>query len=448
MRSCPVPGNRPEEGAEVTAKTIIGLVLGCGLLAACGEQDVRLPGERLDIRPVEAAAVEGSRPISLPAQTSNAEWTHRAGSASHRLSHPALSPALSLAFRSNIGEGDGRRARITADPVVAGGRVFTLDARARVAAHSNAGAPLWFRDLTPGGENGRDASGGGLAAGDGQLFVTTGFGEITALDAASGQTLWIQDLDAPGSAAPTVRGDLVYVVARDNRAWALDTANGRIRWTLNAVPSPSGFSGGAGAAVAGGVAIFPFSSGEVLAAFPEGGLRRWSTVVTGQRDGSAAATVGDIAGDPVIDGDRVYVGNVSGRVAALTLGDGERLWTATEGAVGPVWPEGDSVFLLNDLGELLRLDRNDGAVIWRTRLPGFVENRARRQKTRVAHYGPVLAGGRLIVASADGVLRQFDPVSGSLIGQSELPGGAASSPAVAGGTLYVVNGRGELLAFR
>uniref|UniRef100_A0AAN0M6J3 Uncharacterized protein n=1 Tax=Yoonia rhodophyticola TaxID=3137370 RepID=A0AAN0M6J3_9RHOB len=31
-----------------------------------------------------------------------------------------------------IGEGDSRRARITADPVVAGGVIYTLDARATV----------------------------------------------------------------------------------------------------------------------------------------------------------------------------------------------------------------------------------------------------------------------------------------------------------------------------
>ncbi|MGB1006987.1 MAG: hypothetical protein ACPGVX_07405, partial [Thalassobaculaceae bacterium] len=32
-----------------------------------------------------------------------------------------------------------------------------------------------------------------------------------------------------------------------------------------------------------------------------------------------------------------------------------------------------------------------------------------------AHYGPVLAGGRLVVASSDGVLRFFTPESGALV---------------------------------
>ncbi|MGB2893874.1 MAG: PQQ-binding-like beta-propeller repeat protein, partial [Albidovulum sp.] len=38
--------------------------------------------------------------------------------------------------------------------------------------------------------------------------------------------------------------------------------------------------------------------------------------------------------------------------------------------------------------------------------------------------------------------------SGALAGSVELPGGAASAPAVAGGVLYVVTKDGKLRAFR
>jgi outer membrane protein assembly factor BamB len=60
----------------------------------------------------------------------------------------------------------------------------------------------------------------------------------------------------------------------------------------------------------------------------------------------------------------------------------------------------------------------------------------------------VVAGGRVIVASSDGVIRLFDPVSGALARQVALPGGAASNPVVAGGVLHVVAADGTLRAFR
>jgi outer membrane protein assembly factor BamB len=426
------------------------LVLGLALLAAagCGRRDVILEGPREAIG-ATAAIPNEVRPISLPAVTANADWTHRAGGPDHRLSHPALPGALTLAFATPVGEGNSRQARITADPVVAGGRIFTLDARATVSAVGLNGALLWQTDVAPGTDGRDDASGGGIATDGTAVFVTTGYGHLIRLDAATGAILWDQDLDAPGNAAPTVVGELVYVVGRDSTGWAVETDTGRVRWTLNGVPGGATITGGAGVAVADGMAIFPFPSGEVIGAFAEGGLTRWSSVVAGARDGQAAAVAAtDIGADPVIDGETLYVGNTSGRLVAMNLASGERLWTATEGAVGPVWPEGGSVFLINDLNELVRLDGTDGTPVWRVALPRFTSDRPRRQDALFAHFGPVLASGRLIVASSDGLIRQFAPETGALIGQTAMPTGAASNPAVAGGTLYVQGADGSLLAFR
>ena len=147
-------------------------------------------------------------------------------------------------------------------------------------------------------------------------------------------------------------------------------------------------------------------------------------------------------------GNRIYAGNPSGRTVALDLVSGERIWTADEGAVSPVQVAGGSVFLISDQNELLRLDAETGARIWGQQLPYFTKERVRRQRAIFDHYGPVLAGGRLVVSSGDGLLRFFDPATGAPQGEASLPGGGASLPAVAGGTLYVVSGSGQLHAFR
>lgn len=434
----------------MTGTIRLSAVCAFALLLGCGETDLILPGERFDIRPQDQI-VNQALPISLPAQQANADWTHRSGSAQHKVTHPALSTAPQLLFSANVGEGDSLRARITADPVVMGGVIYTLDARAVVTATGANGVTIWSRNLTPGSDGANDASGGGIAASGGRVFVTTGFGEVTMLDATTGGEIWTQDLDAPGASAPTVFGDLVYVVGRDGTGWALELENGRIRWQVFATPELGVFAGGAGVAVNNDIAIFPFASGEVIATFRQGGLRRWSSVVSGARLGSAAATIGDIAGDPVIDGNRVYSGNFAGQIVALDISNGDRIWTASDGAISPVWPSGNSVFAINDINQLVRLSKADGSATWRVQLPGLVESSSgffRQSNEVVAHYGPVLAGGRLVVASSDGLIRQFDPVSGNLVGSFEIPGGAASNPVVAGQTLYVVSKTGQLHAFR
>lgn len=440
--------NKTAKGLNsVTAKTIYTAGLLAALLAGCGEKDIILPGERVAIR-ADEVIINQAAPVNFAAARLNADWTHRNGDADHQITHPALGASLTQVFSVSVGEGDSRRARITSEPIVSGGVVYTLDARARVTATATSGAPIWTADVTPRTDNASDASGGGLSVAGGTVFITTGFGELTALDAASGSELWTQDLDAPGTSAPTVRGDLVYVVARNSAAWALDVSTGRVQWQLSGTPSIANFGGGAGVAVNDEIAVFPFPSGEVVATFPQGGLRRWQSVVSGERIGKAASLVSDITGDPVIAGNRVYVGNFGGQLAVLDTFTGDRIWTANEGTLGPVWPAGNAVFFVNDLNELVRLDAATGNPVWRVTLPAADVKSTRRQPAVAAHYGPVLAGGRLIVASTDGTLRQFDPVSGALIGTTPIAGGAAASPVVAGGVLYVITKTGQLVGFR
>jgi outer membrane protein assembly factor BamB len=302
--------------------------------------------------------------------------------------------------------------------------------------------------VTPPGEGNDEASGGGLALADGRLFVSSGFGTLTAIDAATGRVQWTQALGAVGNAAPAVAGDLVYVVGRDNRAWAVRTADGKVEWAVAGTPSPSGYVGGGGVAVDDRIAVLPFASGEIVAVLRRSGLRTWATEISGRRRGQVSATVGDIAGDPVLVGDTVYAGNASGRLVAANAGNGERLWTATEGTLTPVILAGDALFLVSDHAELVRLEAGTGNRVWGTPLPYFVKAKDRKRKTVYAHFGPILAGGRLLVASTDGLIRLFDPVSGGLTGQIALPGGAASNPIVVGGTLYIVTERGQLAAFR
>ena len=433
------------------------------LLSACADKETYLPGKREDIRavlqnpgPADAAfdvangpvPANTSRAIALAATVNNANWTHSIGTAATRISHPALRAALQPVWGAKIGAGDSRKLRITADPVVAGGRVFTLDAGAQVTATSTSGQTLWTRDLTPPSDRQGQATGGGLAVDGNTLYVSVGYGVLAALDVTTGGLRWTQDLDATGSGTPTVSGDLVYLTAGDDTGWALRKSDGRIQWQTGAITSLSNVLGAPAPAVTSDLAIFAFGSGEVQATFRNGGLARWSTSVVGRRPGRARSFVSDVTSAPVVSGNTVYVGNFSGRLAALDVNSGERKWVARDGAIGPVWPAGDSVFAVTDLNELVRFDASTGQRIWGTPLPNFVKDKPKRQSEVVAHYGPIIAGGRVIVASNDGVLRSFDPVGGGLTGTTQIPGGATTAPVVAGGTLYVVSTKGQLHAFR
>lgn len=421
------------------------------LVVSCGDQEIILPGERLDMR--EDAAVvqptaDRSAPLRLAAASLNRQWPQVGGSALHDPGHPALGRALGRMWSNDIGAGNDRKRRLTADPVTDGARIYTLDSRARVTAFGLGGEALWSRDLTPPADRPDDTSGGGLAVEGGTLFVSTAFGEVHALDAASGTTRWSQDLDAAATGAPAVADGVVHVVSRNATGWAFDSANGRVLWQVLGAPSDRGIAGGPAPALTASLAIYPFSSAQMIAATRVDGRLVWSAIVGGRRLGRAFSRVSDLTGDPVIQGNVVYAGNHAGRSAAFDLATGQQIWSAEGGAMSPVTVAGGSVFLISDENRLLRLDAATGAEIWSNPLPFFTRERPSRRKGTHAHFGPLLAGGRLLVASDDGNLRQFDPQSGRLVGALSLGAPAARNPVVAGGVLYIVTADGRLHAWR
>lgn len=433
-------------------------------LAACAEKEVILEGERFPIRAdlSESIPVEGQPaptaapdqpenqavPIALPAAVANADWTHRGGTARHQQPHGSLSASPQLLFAANIGQGNSRRQRIAASPVVADGRIFTMDSAAQLVATAAGGGTLWTTDLTASFDRGGGISGGGLAYGAGRVFATTPYGEVVAVDPASGGVVWRQRLDVSFTGAPATDGTNVYVAGRDGSSWSIAVADGTVNWTVPGLPSAQGALSAASPAIDDRAVVFPFASGVVTSVLKTGGTQAWSAPVAGQRLGRAYAALGDVTGDPVIDGGMIYVGTSAGRTLALSTSGGRQVWAAGEGAVGPLLPVGGSLFLVNDEARLVRLDQATGATIWSVELPYYGDQKVRRRDNIVPHFGPVLAGGRIVVASGDGVLRFFDPTNGASLGSVALPGGAASQPALAGGVLYVVSQNGQLLAFR
>ena len=424
------------------------------LLVGCDDVDA-ISGERLSVRSVlktqglsEPAAALGPKAIKLPKLSKSSNWTHRIGTPKYRVTHPALNPEFTLKWSAPIGQGDKRKNRISTEPVIADGRIFTLDSRSFVTATSVDGDTLWSYDLTPARDRSGDASGGGLAYGNDTLYVTSGYGTLTALTPQTGALRWAQNLESGGPSAPTVYDGVVYVVAGNGTSIALEADSGRVRWQVDGISAVTAVDAGAAPAVTDKFVIFALGTGEVFSTFRKGGLRFWSNIISGQRLGVAAATLNAITSDPVVVGQTVYIGTHSGRLAALDVTSGKRLWTLDDGALGPVWPVGGSLFFVSDTNKLMRVRAKDGRVFWSVDLPDFIKKNPKKSVRIFGHYGPVLAGEQLIVASDDGLLRVFDPASGDLLRSVAVPGGATTAPIFANGTMYVVSTKGVLHAFR
>lgn len=410
-----------------------------------------LPGKRISVlalqQKLEADPNLAHAAIKLPPPYENEDWPQPGGYANHAMYHLAARENLSRLWRSDIGAAANRLARIMAPPVIADGRVYTLDAAVRVTAHDlETGEEIWHADLAKKKEKKRAGFGGGIAFDNGRVFVATGFGRIHALDAATGREYWVRDFEIPFHAAPTANGGRVFAVTHDNHLQVLAQDDGRVLWSYQAISEQAGLLANASPAVAGEIVVVPYSSGELYAFRVQNGQPVWSDSLTRTGALTSMATINDIAGRPVIDRGRVIAISHSGRLVSIDLRSGERVWTRDISGIQTPWVAGDYIYVVTTEAELVCVSAQDGRVRWITPLQRW--RKAKSQKDALVWSGPVLVGDRLIVVSSAGKAVSVSPYTGEILSQLKLGDGTFVPPVVAKGTVLVLTDGAELIAWR
>jgi outer membrane protein assembly factor BamB len=409
-----------------------------------------LAGKRVDVltaeRQVTPDPALSAQQVRLPRPQPNEEWPESGGFPDHAMQHLALAGNLQKVWTADVGEGSSRYTRITAQPVVAAGKIFALDGEDVVFALSAGnGVRIWQFDTKPDKERSA-AFGGGVAYYDGRLFVTTGYGLIYALDAANGRVVWKHRADVPFHGAPTVISGRVLAVNVNNQLLALDAHDGHQLWTHTGLPESADILGSPAPAAAGNTVVVAYSSGELFALRLENGHTEWTDNLATAQPLGALNSLADIHGRPVIDRGRVFAVSHSGRMVAIDLRTGDRVWEQDIGGTQGPWVAGDYVYVLSNDVTLLCLTWKDGRVRWSTPLPGY-ENPAKKRDP-IKWAGPILAGDRLIVVSSTGVAFSVSPYTGKAIGTTEFPDGVYVDPVVANSTLYVLTDDARLIALR
>jgi outer membrane protein assembly factor BamB len=428
----------------------------------------KLKGERISVMAEDTSLKPdpdlAKTPVVLPPPYVNKDWPGPGGYAANAMYHLKASGPLHTVWEAAAGKGSDDDSRLTAPPIIDGGRVFVLDAQAHVFAfNARDGKPLWDRNLAPAGPGtdffnifglfGPDMSidpskgfGGGTAFDDGKLFVSTGFGDVFALDAATGKRLWKADLDVPIVNAPVANGGRVFVSSEDNHFVALAESDGRVLWDHQGISESAGILTSTSAAVSGDTVIVPYTSGELYAIRIDNGTPEWSDMLTKSGNVTALSELDDIAGRPVVDRDMVFAISHSGTMAAINLNTGERAWTRDVGGIQTPWAAGDYVYVLTTEGQLLCLRRKDGQVKWLHQLPRWEDPKNRDGP--IVWSGPVLVSDRLILLSSDGKAVSVSPYTGALLGRVDIPDGTYIPPVVANGTLYILTNDAQLVAMR
>jgi outer membrane protein assembly factor BamB len=362
--------------------------------------------------------------------------------------HVNLGPNPVRQWSVSIGSGSSQNGRLAAEPVVANGRVYTIDTRAVVRAFAAAnGALVWEKQVRGEQASSGTLFGGGVSFDSGRVYVTNGAGYAAALDANTGAQIWQVRPGGPLRGSPTIAGDSVYVISQDNQLYALNSRDGRTQWNGTGAVEVSGVFGTAAPAFDQSTIVAGYSSGELTAYRYENGQVVWQDALARTGISTMVGNLSDIDADPVIDNGRVFAVGQGGRMVAVELITGQRAWELNIAGISTPWVSGDWVFVVNDRAQLMAISRASGRVRWISQLQRY-RNPGNARSGAVFWRGPLLAGGNLVLASSTGLIAYANPLDGTV--RQTVPHGTSISlpPVVADGVMYVLDDAGVLTAYR
>ncbi len=436
--------------APLALVMVLGLA-GCGVFGGKDKPSTPTVGNRVPIlsKIDTSAKVDPALAgvaVIMPVATENAEWAQAGGTASKSYGNLALAANPTKVWSAQIA-GSSKKQRLAAAPVVGGGTLFAMDTEGVVHAFDAAtGAQRWKQSFQIKGDGATSVYGGGASYADGRLYVTTGMGEVAALDATDGKVLWKVKPAGPLRGSPTIALNAVFVMTQANQLIALNAADGTQQWSRAASVGQTGVFGVAAPAVGQSTVIAGFSTGELIAYRYENGRELWSDALARTSLSTTVGVLTDIDADPIIDRGRVFALGQGGRMAAYELVTGQRIWELNLAGISTPAVAGDWIFTLTDDSRLICIARSSGKVRWLTQLPSF--RNQEKKKNPIFWSGPVLAGDNLWFVNSEGQVYSAAAADGQPVLKAELKEAVTLAPIVAGSTLYILDDSGKITAFK
>ncbi|WP_375250446.1 PQQ-binding-like beta-propeller repeat protein [Sphingomonas sp.] len=422
---------------------------GCGVFKGAPKKTPTV-GQRVPIlmseNPAEVDKAIANVQVLLPTAVANDSWSQPGGNAAKSMGHLLVGASPRRQWTARIDGGDNR-ARLAAAPVVADNKLFAVDVDATLHAFTaDTGAKLWSKSLSDSDENRSARFGGGASYDDAKVYATDGLGDVVAVNAADGAILWRAKPGGPLRGAPTVANGQVYVLSQDNQIYALDQTNGKVVWTMSASLETQGVFGVAAPAASAGTIVAGFSSGELNAYRYENGRTLWQDALSRTSITTSVSSLADIDADPVIEDGRVYAIGQGGRMVALEIATGQRLWEQNLAGISTPWIAGEWIFAVTDDARVVCLSRANGKVRWISQLRAFKNEKKRNNP--YTWFGPVLAGDRLWLTNSRGEIVALSPGDGTVQMTIEGKDPYSMAPIVANQTLYTLSDKGTIAAYR
>ncbi|HXJ20422.1 MAG TPA: PQQ-binding-like beta-propeller repeat protein [Polyangia bacterium] len=288
-------------------------------------------------------------------------------------------------------------AALTGSELVLGSRAATI-----VGVSPDTGHIDWITPVSGGVD-----SAARFDAAHGQVYVGADDGTFYAVDPANGSLRWTYHGRGAFERAPELSGDLIYAASATDHVVALEAGTGKWRWQYER-EMPDGFTihGYAGPRLVGDHLLTGFADGYLVSLAAATGEVVWARSLASTSDQFV-----DVDTTPALAGNLAYVSSYSGGLCAVDLQDGAIKWRLPIPGVGDISIANGRLFFVAPRQGVHSADL-DGHVLWRQ---GLTEA---GDLTRPTVVGPYLIfsgsrAGLFVVDRTTGELQElFNPGHG------------------------------------
>jgi len=331
-----------------------------------------------------------------------------------------------------VGVGNGQGGGLyRLQPVLDGDTIYVAAANGEVRAIGREdGRTLWSQKL------GVELS-GGVGHHEDSLFLGGSDGEVLRLAANTGELLWQGSVSGEVLAAPQGDGDVVIVQSYDGKLYGLSHETGERRWRYDSNVPVLTIRGTSTPILRDGVAYAGFASGRVLAFDADNGATLWEARIAIPQGRSEIERIVDVDGAMALAGTELYVASYQGRISALDIRTGRRIWQRNVSSFYGVSQGFGNVYVAEESGTITAYLRNGQGIRWEQ--PAL----AWRGLSR-----PIPVSSYLAVEDFEGYLHILSQVDGEFLARIRPSKEGARADMLADGTtLYLYTNGGKLIAY-
>lgn len=349
-------------------------------------------------------------------------------------------------WTTSVGDGAGDSG-VRLRPAFADGVLYACSTDGKIAAiDATSGKTLWSKSSRTKGWFGwgdkkrADAlyAGGPMVAGD-LLVVGTLDGHVYGINAKDGSPRWESVVNSEVISSPVISGNLVIARTQDGRLYGFDSATGERRWVYDqdTVPLLS-LRGNGPLLVANGVVFYGNDSGKLVALRLDNGEKLWEQTLASGEGRTEIDRLADADGSILLSGTTLFGAAYHGNLSAIDGPSGRPLWGRPFSTFTSLDVTDTAVYGVNDESQVWAFDKNGGSDMWKN------DSLKYRWLT-----GPAVLGNYVVVGDLEGYVHFLQTGDGALAARERLSKKAIrAQPLVVGDIVYVEDVKGRIGAYR